>query len=75
MGRVVLSVVLFTAGISYSEEKVFLHTIKDREVIKCLSDYIKNNRTHVTMVVDENGERKLQIPKSYVEQCRKQLGR
>jgi hypothetical protein len=59
--------------ISYGGEKVNLKTIKDKEMIRCLSRYIKEHRTHVTMIINKDGERELHIPKEYVEQCRKKI--
>ncbi|SNZ09573.1 hypothetical protein SAMN06265182_1571 [Persephonella hydrogeniphila] len=57
--------------LSYGGEKVNLNTIKDKKMIKCLSKYIKEHRTHVTMIINKNGERELHIPEEYVEYCKK----
>ncbi|WP_457628023.1 hypothetical protein [Persephonella sp.] len=76
MKKVVAIVAAFAVVSSFSygkEKKINLKTIKDKEMIKCLADYIKNNKTHVTMVINEKGERELHIPESYVRECKKKL--
>jgi len=60
---------------AYAQDMVNLSSIKDRDMIKCLSGYIKENKTHVRMIIDQNGKRELQIPKEYVEHCRNSLNR
>ncbi|MBK3332998.1 hypothetical protein GWK41_07945 [Persephonella atlantica] len=64
---------LLLIGTSYGEEKIKLSSIKDKQMIKCLSDYIKNNKTHITMMINEKGERELLIPESYVHYCEEKL--
>jgi len=72
VAAIVISLMFFSSPFA-AEEKVNLKTIKDKKMIKCLADYIKNNRTHVMMVINEKGEKELHIPRKYVEECKKKL--
>ncbi len=70
---VFLVLMLLLISSSYGEEKIKLSSIKDKQMIKCLSDYIKNNKTHITMTINEKGERELLIPKRYLHYCEEKL--
>ena len=72
--RVVMAV-LFISLFAYAQDMVNLSSIKDKDMVKCLSGYIKENRTHVRMVIDQDGKKELQIPKEYVDHCRDALNR
>ena len=67
----VLSISLF----AYAQDMVNLSSIKDKDMIKCLSGYIKENKTHVRMIIDQDGKKELQLPKEYVDHCRDALKR
>ncbi|HHG75270.1 MAG TPA: hypothetical protein ENK22_09500 [Persephonella sp.] len=67
----VLSVFMF----AQAQDMVNLSSIKDKEMIKCLSGYIKENKTHVRMIIDQDGKKELQIPREYVNHCRDTLNR
>ncbi|WP_293444170.1 hypothetical protein [Persephonella sp.] len=67
----VLSVFMFAQG----QDMVNLSSIKDKEMIRCLSGYIKENKTHVRMIIDQDGKKELQIPKEYVDHCKDALSR
>lgn len=71
--RKIIPLVVVTAGFSFAGEKVSLYQIKDKKIIRCLSEYIKNNKTHITMIIDEKGKRQLQIPVEYVDECRQRI--
>ncbi len=69
----VVVLMFFALGTAFGEEKVKLSSVKDKQMIRCLSNYIKNHKTHVTMIVNEKGERELLIPKSYLTNCKGKL--
>ena len=77
MNRSIVAMVvglLFFIGNGFAlEGKINIKTIKDKKIIKCLAEYIKNNKTHITMIINEKGEKELHIPKEYVEECKKKL--
>ena len=74
MLRVIIAV-LSVSFFVYAQDMVNLNSIKDKDMIKCLSNYVKENKTHVRMIIDKDGKKELQIPKEYVDHCRKTLNR
>ncbi|WP_029520587.1 hypothetical protein [Persephonella sp. IF05-L8] len=72
MKKILAGIILIALPVVAQEKTVKLSSIKDKEMIKCLSEYVKTHKTHIRMVI-KDGKQELYIPESYVKYCEKTL--